>query len=156
MNNIKTKELYENSTEQRDFLLSIKPEYAFKILSGEKSIELRRSFPAINGHPALILIYASSPIKAIVGCALLKKVEKLPVMRLWNKYGKKACIHIDKFEDYFEGKDEGFALFLDRPITFSKALKSEELDDFYPPQSYKYLNDELYELLKHEISQYTN
>lgn len=148
--------MFDDTLNQKDFLLSIKPEYALKILSGEKSIELRRSFPEINGHSALILIYASSPIKAIVGCALLKKVEKLPIMKLWSKYGKKACIHIDKFEDYFEGKDEGFALFLDQPVTFSKALKSDELEDFSPPQSFKYLNEELYELLKHEISQYTN
>ena len=63
---------------KRDVLMSIRPQYASKILDGRKTVELRRKFPEVGAIGATVLIYSSSPVKAIVGTARIKKVAKLP------------------------------------------------------------------------------
>ena len=72
---------------RRDILVSVRPIYASKILHGQKTVELRRKFPEVGATGALILIYSSSPVSAVVGCARIKHVLKLPVSRIWKEYG---------------------------------------------------------------------
>ena len=45
----------------RDVVLSVRPEYSGKIVKGEKTIELRRRFPAHIGTGTLVLIYGPAP-----------------------------------------------------------------------------------------------
>jgi len=62
-------------------LLSIKPEYAEKILSGEKKYEYRRAIfkdQSVNK----IIIYASSPIQKVIGefdieCIITQNLNEL-------------------------------------------------------------------------------
>jgi predicted transcriptional regulator len=53
----------------RDLLVSLHPRHASNILSGEKTVELRRRFPERHMRGALALIYSTSPVQAIVGVA---------------------------------------------------------------------------------------
>jgi predicted transcriptional regulator len=50
----------------RDLLVSVRPKYASQILSGKKTVELRRKFPETIAAGTLALIYSSSPVRAIV------------------------------------------------------------------------------------------
>ena len=43
-------------------LISVKPEFAKKIINGEKTIELRKSTPKRVNKDNYILIYVTSPI----------------------------------------------------------------------------------------------
>jgi predicted transcriptional regulator len=52
---------------KRDVLVSIRPFYASKILTGHKTVELRRKFPEVGAVGATALIYSSSPVSAVVG-----------------------------------------------------------------------------------------
>jgi len=47
-------------------ILSIKPEYAFKIFNGTKLFEFRK---AIFKNPAVkkVIVYASSPVQRVIG-----------------------------------------------------------------------------------------
>ena len=54
-------------------LLSIKPKYADKIFNGTKTVELRRICPKVT-EGDLILVYVSSPVKALVGEFEVKKI----------------------------------------------------------------------------------
>lgn len=135
---------------EKHVLMSIKPEYANKIMSGEKHVELRRFFPQDVAEKSVMFIYSSSPEKAIIGYVRIKKVQKLPIMEIWKLYGKDACIEYKKFRAYFAGKKEGYALILTEPKKFNKAIEREKMQEqhrFSPPQSYKYLTKELYELI---------
>lgn len=59
---------------QRTLLLSLRPRYATAILTGDKTTELRRRpVNALPGTP--IILYASSPIMAVVGTARLADVH---------------------------------------------------------------------------------
>jgi len=132
-----------------NFLISVRPRYAEKILSGEKTVELRRRFPTLsNGGTALI--YSSSPVCAIVGYTQIKDVKNVTISQIWRRYRDHACISKSEFYDYFAGLKLGFALILTGTKTFGRQLDSSLLRDRYgivPPQSYRYLNGEFPKLL---------
>jgi len=130
----------------KNVIISIKPEYALKILSGEKTIELRRRFPVDQIEGGIAVIYASSPIKKIIGYAVIKKVEQLSVDRLWRKHGVSACVTKDFFYSYFDGTNRGFALSLLNPTSLDEPLDIRRMEDEFmvtAPQSFRYAPDKV-------------
>jgi len=99
---------------KRDILVSIRPFYAAKILAGQKRVELRRKFPIETATGAMVLIYSSSPVSAVVGFARIKNVLRLPVAKIWREHGTAACVSKKEFDAYFSGLEYGFAIFLER------------------------------------------
>ena len=80
----------------RDIVISIKPEHARNIMEGRKTVELRRRFAKGAAVGRWMLIYSSSPDKAIVGAAKLENVRRMAVEPLWrfnlmNESLKKEC-----------------------------------------------------------------
>jgi len=130
----------------KNVIISIKPQYALKVVSGEKTIELRRKFPLDDIEGGIALIYASSPIKQIIGYVVIEKVRELPIDTLWNKCSGQACVAKDFFYSYFDGVNNGFALVLKKPMKLItpidiKRMKKEFL--MSPPQSYRYAPDKV-------------
>jgi predicted transcriptional regulator len=134
------------------FVLSIKPTYVERILSGRKTIELRRRFPSLREPDQLALIYCTSPVQAIIGCATLRAVETMSTVSLWRRRGRQAAITREEFQAYFAGTREGCALVLRHIIRFNNPIHLTDLSrrfDFYPPQSYCYWKTPLDELTTH-------
>src|SRR4051794_24253636 len=130
---------------RRDVLVSIRPFYASRILDGRKTVELRRRFPEVGTIGATAIIYSSSPVRAIVGCARIKHVLKLPISRLWKEHGADACISKNEFDAYFTGLEYGFAILLESVKSLKQRLTATDLEDEFgivPPQSYRYLSGE--------------
>lgn len=128
----------------KNVIISIKPEYALKIISGEKTIELRRKFPIDHIEGGIALIYASSPIKKIIGYATIEKVTELSIDSLWKKCSKKACVKKEFFYSYFDGIDTGFALSLKNPVELTETLDIKRMqEEFFvsAPQSFRYAPD---------------
>lgn len=141
---------------KRDVLVSIRPEYASQIMNGKKTVELRRKFPVAASTGATILIYSSSPVRAIVGHAQIKQVIKLPLDDLWKIHGSSACIRKEAFDKYFLGLKDGFAILLGSVRTLRRQPKYQELRDqfgFTPPQSFRYIDEDLNSLLFDERTQ---
>jgi predicted transcriptional regulator len=65
-----------------DILISIQPEYANQIMEGCKTVELRRRFVEAVDRDTRLFIYSSNPVGAIIGCARIDKVIKLPVKQI--------------------------------------------------------------------------
>ena len=125
----------------KNVIISIKPEYALKIMAGEKTIELRRRFPVEDVEGGIAIIYASSPIKEIIGYAVIERVYELPIDALWKKYNRKACVSKDFFYDYFNGKESGFALSLKGPTQLIEPLDIKRMEEEFfvsAPQSFRY------------------
>lgn len=144
---------------KRDLILSIKPEFASKILVGLKTIELRRRFPEAAVIGSTILIYSSSPVCALVGSAQIKSVTKLSVAQIWKKYKGEACISKTDFDDYFLGVSAGFAIELINVGEFEEYLSVDVLKGEYglvPPQSYRYVDDHIDLLINDERLQASN
>lgn len=138
---------------KRDILVSIRPTYASKILSGQKTVELRRRFPEASAVGATVLIYSTSPVQAIVGYARIKDVLRLPVEQIWLDHGEAACIERENFDTYFDGLEYGFAILLDGVTALERQLNVIELKNefgFVPPQSFRYLDEGYTSLLSDE------
>jgi predicted transcriptional regulator len=138
---------------KRNVLVSIRPIYATKILNGLKTVELRRRFPRATTCGAMAMIYSSSPVQAIVGFARIKEVLHLPVSGIWRDYGAAACIARDQFDEYFSGRNHGFAILLDDVRALRRQVKVVDMKKNFgivPPQSFRYLDERHYSLLKDE------
>jgi predicted transcriptional regulator len=139
--------------EPTNIVMSIRPEYADKIMAGQKTIELRRRIPKSMRPGQTLFIYASSPQKALVGAAIVTDVKCLPVSRLWQQYAQSACVQEETFRRYFCGMDEGFGLLLSQVVRFKSPIPVAELRDrfgFFPPQSYRYVRDFFTDLVDDE------
>jgi predicted transcriptional regulator len=137
----------------RDLLVSVHPRHASNILNGEKTVELRRRFPERHTRGALVLIYSTAPVRAIVGTARVKHVLKLPISRIWKEYGAAACVSKAEVAAYFSGVREGYAILLDEARPFKRQLTMEALYRRFgivPPQSYRYITDGCAALLSDE------
>ena len=53
--------------------IAVKPEYANKLISGEKDIELRKTKPHVQAGD-YVIIYASAPAKAVWGYGKIKRI----------------------------------------------------------------------------------
>ncbi len=138
---------------KRDILVSIRPTYASKILTGHKTVELRRKFPEASAVGATALIYSSSPVRAVVGFAHIKDVLRLPIEQIWKSHGEAACIERQAFDTYFSGVEYGFAILLEGATTLDRQLDIMELRNelgIVPPQSFRYLNEGYMSLLSDE------
>ena len=79
----------------KNIILPIKPEYADKILSGQKKYEYRKNICTDNIEK--IYVYATSPVKAIIG--ELEVVEKMIMNKdnLWEFSEKHSGITKELF-----------------------------------------------------------
>jgi predicted transcriptional regulator len=144
---------------RRDLILSIKPKYSREILNGAKTIELRRRFPQSLTKGAILYIYSTSPIRALVGFAEIKTVERLSIKTLWRRHRMSASITKPDFERYFEGLDDGFAIHLEKPRSFSRPLNLVELNKrfgFKAPQSFLYATRNLQRALQYEPTEFSD
>ena len=132
-------------------LMSIKPKYVEKIISKEKTYELRRNI--FKREVSNVLIYSTSPEKKIVGYFKSKKIIKNTPENIWDDLSDKLGVSKKDFFDYFENKDECFALKIDDLKVFKNPIETDELNDFRAPQSFKYLNEKETEIILNPISQ---
>ncbi len=140
---------------QRDFILSIKPQYSEQILAGSKRVELRRRFPVNVPSGTLAYIYSSSPTRALTGVATIEGVSKLSLDNLWESYSHISGIDKAGFDDYFSGLDMGFAIVFSDARSLRRSIELSELRDkfdFQPPQSFLYAKPIMREALKYERS----
>ena len=131
-------------------VLSIKPQYTNLILSGEKTVELRRVVSSSLQIGSEIIIYSTSPVKHIVAIAKVKKIEHHRLDNLWKKVGKLSGITADFFYQYFSGLEAGFGLVLEEVKILEEPLALSSLREsigFTPPQSFSYAAPELQDYL---------
>jgi predicted transcriptional regulator len=137
-------------------LVSIKPEFAFRILSGDKQIELRKSTPKVN-YGDLVVIYATAPVKAIVGYCTVQEVVRDKPKNLWCLYGDIAGIDRRNFNQYYCNTLYGTGILLKDVKPLKEELKLKDIrmqfPYFQPPQSYKYLSlNEIFSTVRHRYS----
>lgn len=124
-------------------LLAITPEFEEKILPGEKQYEFRRTtFSDVDSVDGIYL-YASSPVKRIVGIFTIQRVVDGAPTEHWKLFGGESGIDDrERFLDYFEGVATGFAIEIDAVHRFQPEIDPDEVfDEFVPPVSFHYLNN---------------
>ena len=120
-------------------LLSIKPEYAEKILSGAKRFEFRK---VLFKNPAVktVVIYATMPVGKVVGEFDIDEVLSARPKKLWSLTEEFAGIPHGYFKEYFEGRDIGHAIKVNNVRRYTKPLNLlQVLPSGIAPQSFCYL-----------------
>lgn len=123
-------------------LVSVKPVYADLLLSGAKTVELRRVRPQVKpGCP--VLLYASSPQMAMVGTARVSAITCDSPDAIWNQFSDQVGIDYTTFAGYFAGTGNAVAITLadvePLPALVPLAELRRRISGFRPPQSFRYL-----------------
>lgn len=103
-------------------VLSIKPEFAYKIFEGTKKFEFRKAIFK-NENIKSVIVYASSPVQKVIGEFEIDKVLKYDLDTLWNLTQEHSGISEEFYYEYFANKNEGFAIKIKKP----KNIKSQSV-----------------------------
>ncbi len=122
-------------------LLSVRPRFARAILDGTKTVELRRRFVrAAAGTP--VIIYASTPMMAVVGTARLRQVVVSDPNVAWLRHHPTLGLERVEFDEYLGGR-MACLLILEDVASLESPLPLRGLQEdgpFRPPQSYRYIS----------------
>lgn len=122
----------------RKIILSINPEFVNKIFDGTKKFEYRKSIPK-NHHITNVIIYATAPVKKVVGEFTIQQILKSTPLEIWDLTSEYSGIDRKRFFDYFSKKGTAYALDIENVVEYSRSLSLDELGLKSPPQSWMYL-----------------
>lgn len=124
-------------------LISVKDRYVKEMLSGRKTIELRKSAPKAVAGDTLI-IYTTQPKKAITAIAIVKQIIKCEPQEMWRQYHDKLGIDKTGFDDYYKNNKKAVGIELSEVIPLDGEILLSAIKlihpSFTPPQTFKYLN----------------
>lgn len=121
-------------------LLSVKPEFANRILDGTKKYEYRKR--VFSKPVERIFVYSSSPTQRIVGEIELVQVHCAAPSSIWRRTRLHSGISRRYFLEYFSGRDVGYAIEVGAVHPYSRPVDPfTVLVGFVPPQSYMYVCD---------------
>ncbi len=125
--------------------VSVKPEFANKIVKKEKSIELRKIKPHVNIGD-YIIIYASSPVKSVVGFGVIKQIIEKTPKGMWKEHAALLGIDKKRFDEYYTGKERAIGIEIHKikkiiPISLESMRTIDP--NFHPPQVYRYVSNYL-------------
>ncbi len=126
-----------------NLLISVRPKFAVRIMSGEKTVELRRVRPKASSGDNL-LFYISSPDKHLGAIAKIQKITASKLDLLWEEVKDKASVTHEEFLIYFEGKDSGYAIYFSKLEKFDNPIELKYIRELIPgftaPQSFRYFS----------------
>lgn len=142
---------------QLTILMSIRPRFAERILKGIKKFELRRYIFPIPER-SRIIVYASSPIKAIIGEFEAGRVFKASPETVWQFVNTFPDSGIeDEDWKYIKGARYALAIEVVNPVYYEEPIPLEVIrkyiPSFAPPMSYQIVRPgtPLAQLLRHLI-----
>lgn len=124
-------------------LMSIRPRYAQMILDGHKTVEIRRTHIQCKAGD-LVIMYASSPFKRIVGQFTIEQVIYDSCKAVWEKCGDRTGLSEPEYTQYVAGKGEVSAIVISTVHENRNGLSHEQLRlklGILAPQSYIYIKD---------------
>jgi len=119
-------------------LLSIRPEFVEKIISGEKKFEYRKRM--FKREVKSVVIYATSPYKKIIGEFSIEEILADEPNVLWEKTFTSSGLEKDFFMDYYKNAEIGYAIKIDKLKLYPKPIEISRFRKT-PPQSYTYIDD---------------
>lgn len=142
-----------DDSEGRTLLMSIKPRYAEKIFEGSKSVELRRTRPPVHSGD-VVVVYVSSPVKAVVGYFVVGDLVSGHPQELWSLAEQGAGVTEEEYHCYFSGADRAYAISVSEFELFEAPRTLAEIretwQEFHPPQSYWGLKYEQLRMIMNE------
>ena len=103
-------------------ILSIHPRWVQLILSGEKTIELRRRGLPARHLGGEVVIYETRPTAALVATCKITEVIRCSPEDLWSQVGDASAVPRNLFDHYFDGCKIGFGLKINAVSPLPKAV----------------------------------
>jgi predicted transcriptional regulator len=131
--------------QERTLLLSLRPLFADRILTGTKTVELRRQRVATPPGIA-VLLYATAPVMSVVATARVAAAHTGEPEQIWLHFRDELGLTATEFHDYVTGATRATALQLTHVQALPTHLSLAHLRamrPFHPPQSYRYLTYDL-------------
>jgi predicted transcriptional regulator len=129
-------------------LMSVHPSHAHQILSGLKTVEVRKRFSA-RWEGATVALYATRPDRSLLGEARIERVVTGPPSALWSEFGAGIGASREQYMDYVGNAQEVVAIVLTQPSPFVSPIPLAQLNhlmgpscEVEPPQSYCVVDDE--------------
>jgi predicted transcriptional regulator len=120
-----------------DILISIKPRFVKRIISGEKRVEIRRRRMHIAKGDRL-WIYSTGPSLRIEAVATVASIAYGGVQEIWPSVSDLADISFEEYERYLAGSNSVCVIYLEEVETLSFPLSlvkiREKAPGFHPPQ----------------------
>ncbi|MER7447545.1 hypothetical protein [Microbacterium sp. NPDC097977] len=129
----------------------MKPRYARALLEGRKTIEVRRRFPEVPAGTTVVL-YASSPERAIVGTMTLANTARETPSRVWRLHRHAIDIDRDALAVYLDGAEASTLLYMSHPQPWEHPVPLSALREalgLEPPQSFRYLDEQQLSAMRH-------
>src|SRR5215203_4096065 len=95
--------------QEKTLLLSLRPRYEELVFAGTKTVELRRVRPRVQRND-WILVYVSTPVKALTGAIQVADVIENRRSTLWGKVRNGAGVTRRQFDEYYEGALKAYAI----------------------------------------------
>jgi len=135
-------------------LLSLRPRFSSAIFAEKKTIELRKSAMKIKPGDQ-IMIYETTPMKAIAGYTQVKSIFKYSpndnfrftdqeLALLWEHAKHGCCVKEEEFYSYYRTARYCFMIFLGMASRYSQQIPLREMREqgINPPQCVQYLSEE--------------
>lgn len=118
-------------------LLSIKPEYVNKIVSGKKKYEFRKFH--CRKDIDTIVIYATAPMKKVIGEVTILDVIEGDVEYVWHETRKFGGILKKDYKAYYKEREVAIAYQLGEVTIYDEAMGLKDFGLDYVPQSFAYI-----------------
>jgi predicted transcriptional regulator len=119
-------------------LLSVNPTFAERILTGTKKVEFRRT--KFRESVRYVVLYATAPVKRIVGFFEIEGIEEAPPCELWRRFNHKGNVEEHYFRSYYADSRWGYAIQVGHVYSLVTPIPLNELGGIpSPPQSFRYL-----------------
>lgn len=125
-------------------LISIKPTYVRRFLTGEKFVEIRSR--AVNLTPGSRLwIYSTLPKGCIEAVAEVNRVVFGTPSDIWHRYSRSLAVSRTNYLKYVNGASRVSAIIINRvirmPIEVNLSMLRKMIPSFHPPQFLKYMSE---------------
>ncbi|ATV30155.1 ASCH domain-containing protein [Prevotella intermedia] len=119
-------------------LLSVKPEFVEKIFAGTKKYEFRKSLFRRSGVKHVV-IYASAPIKRVVGEFEIDDILSDDVNVVWDRTKKDSGITKAFYTSYFKNSKTANAIQIGNIKKYKKTRPLSDYNIQQAPQSFCYI-----------------
>lgn len=122
-------------------ILSVHPRHVANMISGQKTVELRRTRPSVeSGQP--VALYATAPVSAVVATCTLESVRVEAPEILKASVLRDAQISSKEYDSYFAHRSQAVAMFLTSVSTLPVPITLGEMratDSWHPPQTWQFV-----------------
>src|SRR5262249_28089454 len=113
-------------SERGDILISLSQPYVAHMLTGRKTVELRRR--AVRVSPGTrVWIYAKAPEANVPAFGIVGKIVIAAPTELWSKFRGDSAITLAEFENYFVGVQTGCAIVFESVHTLKPVIALSEI-----------------------------